>query len=333
MTSYHASDILDAMGKTYILLLLAGFFLIFPSLAWSFGGPLQVKNQYPIFIHADQPYLEKALMENSFSASLYHSSTYTVNTTGEWIFGLDMEITEFGLRYRRIIRDFIELNIDVPVLIFSDGFMDGFLDSYHDAFNFPDYGRSARPNNKFLYEVRRNNILIVKGETGIGLGDIRLSVKKSLFSENNFNFGIKGDVEFPTGSSEKGYGNGNVDAAVGILLDYKVNAFIMTYWNFGAVFPGDVSGYQKIELNNYLYGGGGVEVDAGKNIFLLVQVQGQSSIYPETGLKPVDRPAYLLVFGGRYESGGNSVELSLAEDISESGAPDFIISLSYKRKL
>ncbi len=321
------------MKKTRILLFLAGFSLIFTSLAWSFGGPLQVKNQYPIFMHADQPYLEKALMENSFSASLSHSSTYTVQTSGTWTINQDMEVTELNLRYRKIIRDFIELNIDVPVLFFHDGFMDGFLDSYHDAFNFPNYGRSARPNNEFLYEIRRNNILIVKGETGAGLGDIRLSVKKSLFSDNGLNFGIRGDVEFPTGSAEKGYGNGSVDAGIGILLDYKVNDFIMTYWNFGTVFPGDVSGYQKIGLKNFVHGGAGVEVDAGKNIFLLVQVQGQSSIYPETGLRAVDRPAYLLVFGGRYESGGNSVELSLTEDISESGAPDFIINLLYKRKL
>ena len=38
----------------------------------------------------------------------------------------------------------------------------------------------------------------------------------------------------------------------------------------------------------------------------------------------------MIVFGGRYKKGTKSVELSLTEDLSESGAPDFIVNLTYK---
>jgi hypothetical protein len=321
--------------------LLLGSLIVFsPSAVYSFEGPLQVKNQYPIFLHAIQPYLEKASMENSFSASLSHSSTYTVQNSSssessrtDWIINLDMEITELNFRYKRIIKDFVEFDMDIPLLGFSDGFMDSFLDAYHSTFGLSDYGRSKRPLNDFLYEVRRDGSLIVKGETGVGLGDIRLAVKKPLVLSDGFSLSIKGDVELPTGSAKRGYGNGSVDAGISILLDKSVSDFIMTYWNFGAVFPGNVRGYQKVDLEDFVYGGVVVEVALGKNFSFLAQLQGQSAIYPDTDLLAVDRAAYLLAFGGRYNTGKGSFELSLTEDINVSGAPDFIITISYKIKL
>jgi len=67
--------------------------------------------------------------------------------------------------------------LDIPVLVFSEGFLDGFLEDYHDAFGFPDYGRKNRPNNDFLYEVRRDGNLIIRGKSGTRFGDIRLALK------------------------------------------------------------------------------------------------------------------------------------------------------------
>jgi hypothetical protein len=244
-----------------------------------------------------------------------------------------MEITELNFRYKRIIKDFVEFDMDIPLLGFSDGFMDSFLDAYHSTFGLSDYGRSKRPLNDFLYEVRRDGSLIIKGETGVGLGDIRLAVKKPLILSDGFSLSIKGDLELPTGSAKRGYGNGSLDVGISILLDKGISDFIMTYWNFGAVFPGNVRGYQKVDLEDFVYGGVVVEVALGKNFSFLAQLQGQSAIYPDTGMLAVDRAAYLLAFGGRYNTGKGSLELSLTEDINVSGAPDFIINLSYKIKL
>jgi hypothetical protein len=107
----------------------------------------------------------------------------------------------------------------------------------------------------------------------------------------------------------------------------------MTYANLGVAFPGDVRGYEKVYLNNFVYGGAGVEAYIGKGVSFLVQLQGQSQIYPETDLLAVDRDAYLLVIGGKYRTGKKSFDLSLTEDINTSGAPDFILNLTYKHNL
>ncbi|MBI4697376.1 MAG: DUF3187 family protein [Nitrospirae bacterium] len=322
---------MKSAGKLFFLIV--NLIVLSCSAAYSFDGPFQVRNQYPIFIHADEPFLDKAVMENSLSLSLSHSSTYTVQSSGHWDIYLDMEITEVNLRYKRIIKNFIEFDMDVPVLVFSSGLMDGFLHDYHKAFGFPDYGRSQRPLNELLYEVRRDGKLIVKGSSGIGLSDIRLALKKQLVSSDGFGLSIKADVELPTGSAKKGFGNGSIDAGVSLLLDKRITDSIMTYWNLGAVFPGNVRGYEKINLKNYIHGGAAIEAALSSKFSMLVQLQGQSAIYPTTDLSAVDRAGFLLVFGGRYSSGINSFDLSLSEDIHTTGAPDFILNLSYKMKM
>ncbi|MBI5409608.1 MAG: DUF3187 family protein [Nitrospirae bacterium] len=308
--------------------------LILPfSAAYSFEGPLQVNNLYPLFLHADQPCLEKAAPESSMSYSLSHSSTYTVENSKDWVINLDMEITELNFRYKRMIKDIVEFDMDIPVLIIGGGFMDGFLEGYHDTFGFPDYGRSQRPHNEFLYEVKRDGKAIIDGKSGTNIGDVRLALKRSLISPDGFGLSVKGDVELPTGHAKTGYGSGSVDGGIAFLLDKKFTDGIMTYWNLGAVFPGAVRGEEKIGLKNFIYGGAAAEAALGESLNFLIQLQGQSAIYPETDISAVDREAWLLVLGGRYKTGKRSFELSLTEDVNTSGAPDFILNLTYKMKL
>jgi hypothetical protein len=332
--------------RLFRLLLPLPLIFLFFTTAHSFNGPLQVKNQFPIFIHLNQPYLERALPETSFSASLSHSSVYTVQNSGEWVIDMDMEITEFNLRYKHYIESIGELGIDLPFLVFGGGFLDGFLETYHDVISVQDpYGRSERPKDSFLYEIRhgeytkllaernsgtRGDTAVVLGRTGTGLGDIRLTLKRPVLIIDNYTFSVKGDIELPTGDAKEGYGNGSVDAGISVLYDRRFSERIMSYWNIGVIFPGDVDGYQRIDLNNFIFAGAAVEMDIARKWDLLLQIIAQSPVYPETELLAVDRTAYLLSFGCRYNRGDNGMEFSITEDINESGAPDFTANISYK---
>jgi hypothetical protein len=313
---------------------LLSFLLIIAVLSASseaFDGPLQVKNQFPLFLHVNAPYLEPASLQDSFSASLSYSSVYLVENSSKWDIGLDMEITELNLRFRKNINNFIELGVEMPVLSFNSGFMDSFLASYHDTFGFPDYSRSNRPDNDFLYEVKRNGTVVVKGESGrIAVGDIRFTLKKPLI-QGDPAISIKGGIELPTGEPETGYGNGTIDTGISLLMDKEFGEVGKTYLNFGAVFPGDLKGYERVDLKSFIWGGAAIEAALWKTVSLLGQVFIQGSPFPETGISSVDRTAVLLSLGGRYHSGNSSFELSLTEDPNTSGAPDFTLNFSFKR--
>ena len=267
---------------------------------------MQVRNQFPLFLPVNAPFLEKAAIETSFSAVLSHSSVYLVDSSATWGMGLDMEITELNLRAKKNLNDFIEIGIELPILGFSSGVMDGFLNRYHDTFGFPDYGRSERPENEFLYEVRRENALIIKGKNGrIQIGDIRLTVKKPVLKSDPA-VSVQASIEFPSGDAKAGFGNGSLDTGLSLMMEKNLGEKLNAYLNFGIVFPGDLRGYERVTLRDYLYGGAAVEAAFWKDISLLGQIFIQGSPFPETDIPSVDRTAVLLSFGGRYSSGKNT---------------------------
>jgi hypothetical protein len=103
------------------LLLLFFVIFLFPLPCNAFDGPLQVRNQFPLFLPFNAPYLEKAAIETSFSAGISHSSVYLEDNSAKWETGLDMEITELHLQAKKTLNNVIEIGIDLPILSFSSG--------------------------------------------------------------------------------------------------------------------------------------------------------------------------------------------------------------------
>jgi hypothetical protein len=320
------------MSKIRVLFLSIFSVFFMTHVSYAFDGPLQIKNEFPLFLNVDARYLESASTGDSFSADLSYSSVYLVKNSAEWSFGLDMEIAELTLKFRKDIKGFIELGVDVPIISFNSGFMDDFIKAYHNAFGFPDYGRSNRPENAFLYEVRRKGSLIIKGENGrIEIGDIRFTVKKPILKGDPA-VSIRGDLELPTGDSKTGFGSGGIDSGIAVLVDKDLGKNFKSYLNLGIIFPGGLRGYEKIDLGDTIYGGAAIEAALWKDISLMGQVFFQSSPFPRTGMGSADRTAVLLTFGGRYYSGNNNFELSFTEDPNTAGAPDFMLNFSFKRR-
>ncbi len=319
------------MKKTIIFFVFI-IFIFSRARSFAFEGPLQIKNQFPLFLHLNAPVLESAVTENSFSAALSHSSVFMIKNSANWSVNLDMETTELDLRLKKIIPGFFEIGVEVPVLSLESGFMDGFLDSYHKTFGFSDYGRDKRPSNSFLYEVRRNGALVVQGKDGeVGIGDIRLTAKKEIL-RNDPVISVKAEVELPTGDANDGHGSGGIDTGLAILIDKKISGLFMSYWNAGVIFPDKLKALQDVNLKTSFYGGAALEAAIWKHFGILAQISFQTSPFPKMEIGTVDRIAALLTVGGRYASGKDSLEFSLTEDPNTAGAPDVIFNLTYKRR-
>lgn len=307
--------------------------LVMPSAVSAFDGPLQVKNQFPPFVGISQPFLESAAPSDSLSFGLSHSSVYVIESSAAWTVNLDLEVTELAVRYKKVFPDLFEAGVEIPLYRPIAGFMDGFLDWYHSSFGFPDYGRSERPKNDFLYEIRHNGAVVVQGVNGrAGLGDVRLSLKR-LVSGGDPLVSVMATLELPTGEAETGYGNGSIDTAFSAMIDTRLSDVVMTYINLGVVFPGDLKARQTEPLNTFAHGGVGLEGSFWNRFSVLAQVSVQGSPYPATGIRQVDNPAVILVVGGRYRAEKGSFEFSLTEDPNTSGAPDFILNATYTLKL
>ncbi|NOY39431.1 MAG: DUF3187 family protein [Nitrospirae bacterium] len=319
-----------------IILCLASFlFLGTAGTVRGFEGPLNIRNSFPLFLSIGSPSIISAEAENSVDLNLMYSSTYLVNTSGEWSFNLDLEAAIIDLQIKRLFfGDSVELSLDIPVLSFNSGFfLDGFLESYHSALGFPDYGRSNRPPNDFLFEVTHNGRTVVAGKSGeIALGDIRMGIKKAVYVKDPY-VSLYGFVEFPTGDPESGYGNGALDTGVALLVNKGIGDSVMTYFNAGAVFTDSFRAEETIDLEDYLYGAAGVEWLYSGNLSLNTQFFIQGSPFRNTGIRAIDEVATILSFGGRYRiNPGRFLEFSFSEDTNTAGAPDFMVGFGYRYK-
>jgi hypothetical protein len=300
-----------------------------PAPAVPFDGPLQVRNQFPIFLPLDPPYLESAAVRDSATVALTHSSVYVTETTPAWTVNMDLELTELNIRWKKTLGARTELGIDVPLIRPTAGFLDRPLASFHDALGTGDYGRHERPENEFLYELLyQGNPVIKPVSDRSGIGDVRITVKRVVNDANPL-VSLMANVELPTGDAKTGYGNGSVDAAFAVLVDLDMGRQYRGYGNVGVVVPGDLKGYQTIPMRTYAYAGFGVEAAWWDRFSVIVQTVVAGSPYPTTGIRQVDWPGILLTFGGRYSFGSSSLEFSLTEDPDTAGAPDFIANVTY----
>lgn len=306
-------------------------FLLSPSMALSLEGPLRVKNQFPLFLQLNAPFMEKAAGEDSLSLGLSYSSVFMKKRSAEWLVDLDLELAEFNLTWKKMIPRGIELGLEIPILGFSSGVLDYPLESYHNAFGFPDYGRSRFPKNQFRYQVINRGGVVVQGENGrIGPGDIRLTAKKELFTGRTA-LSLKGDLELPTGSPGTGFGNGSLDVGLSLIGEYTISQTFKVTGTLGGVAPGELKANQNVGLNSFFYFGGTGELQLFKPFEVIGQFLVQTSPYPDTGISQIDQTAVILTLGGRYRWGKNHIEFSFTEDLNTSGAPDFIFQLGLKR--
>ncbi len=310
--------------KGTILLLL--LFILFPSPGM--GEILYIRNALPVFSSAAPPLIEEAGLQDSLSLETGYSSTFVVKDSDEWSYHADIETLTVDLVFRKKVFGEYELSAVIPFLINAAGFMDSFLEGYHDLFGFPDYGRSRRPLNDFMLEVKRSGETVLRGRNGDpGPGDIRIGLKRRITSGNPV-VSLKGFVELPTGSPSGGFGNGEFDLGAKILLDYEILRDFMFHLNLGYTIPGDMG---EMELEGFVSAAAGWSYPLTKRLTGVIEVMMQESPLEKTGIAELDRASVILTFGGLFDAGeGRIAGISLSEDLNTAGAPDFTLNLSVK---
>ena len=317
------------MKRKLFTILFCGSLIWLPGTVFSFDGPLQVRNQFPLFLPLAPPFLESAAVRDSASVSVSHSSVYVTESSPSWTINMDLELTEIAIRLKKRLNDRLEIGLDVPFLRPTEGFLDRPLADFHDALGTKDYNRHERPYNTFLFEVLYQGRPVILPEAGkAGIGDMRLTFKQEVI-EGFPLVSVMGSIEFPTGDAKTGYGNGSYDASLAVLGDINLGKKYRGYGNAGAVFPGALKGYQTVPMRTYYYAGFGIEAAWWERFNVILQTLAATSPYPDTGIRQVDWPGVLLVLGGRYSFGHGSLEFSLTEDPDTAGAPDFILNVTY----
>jgi hypothetical protein len=292
----------------------------------AFEGPLYVKNAHPMFVGAGSPYLDSANVERSVGLNLNYSSIYINRSSDDWSYMIDLEALITELRIKELVYDNLQFSVSIPYIYYYDGALDEYLADFHDTFNFADYGRSERPHNDFLFEVRKNDDLLIEGENGrYALGDILIEGKEILYNKGVL-VSLKGFFDIPTGDANNGYGNGSMDWGFSLLADKRIGRGVMLYGNLGIAFADTYEANEDINLNDYYFGGAGFEWMYSRTTSVLAQLFVSSSPY-DSGIREIDGTGTILSLGSKHLVSKKVVlEWSFSEDLNTTGAPDFMFT-------
>lgn len=232
-------------------------------------GPIQYRNQNPIYLHIAglTPSLAQSLPAGNGEISLRveHSNVFEffIDTAHEERIDLEQSRHTFGLSYG-LPKNFT-LDVEVPLVNTSAGAMDQFLQWWHRTLHVDNAGREFVPNDQFVFHVldfAKGTTLYEVPQVKYGLGDISLRLRKQFADAPRSgqwwqpNLAFFAQLEPPTGKRSKGLGNGNLDFGFGLLADRtwgRFHGLLNVGYFVGAPTP-TLAAYQRTEQFNFATG-------------------------------------------------------------------------------
>lgn len=297
------------------------------------GGPLPVRNNHPAqltvmhFDPADASVLAEG--QTAWRTSLAYTSLFLFGDDvagSRWF--MDGELMRGALDAKVGLGNGVQLGVQVAGALTSGGFLDNFVVDYHDALGLPDQDRSTNVNDRYRIEATQGGMPVWSMEQSSAEWldlPIHLTWQLREPGENRIGVAVRGGIELPIGDQSDGYGNGQVDASIGALVDYRARG-IGWSGHLQHTFAGTPNQARRrgFHFEDVTSAGIGVELPLQKGLHALLQVEGETSTLRRLGPNVASREQVLLWVGGRYQAAPDwTVELGFGEDLRGLASPDF----------
>jgi len=300
-------------------------------------GPMPVRNQHPAqltVLHLD-PAAAHVLANGAVQVrqNLAYTSLWLRGTAPGRTYEMDGETLRAATGVQVGLGSGLQAGFELPVVHTSGGFLDGFVIDYHQLFGFPDQARDQAARDQFSIAARENGQTVWSVErSDVELMDVPLSLTWQALERTAERPGLalRGGVELPTGDAAAGYGNGGVDASLGLLLEYHTGpvAWYGHAQHTLAATPNQTRrrGRSFADVSSL---GLAAELPLADALQVLAQVEWETSTLRELGFPAEARDQLLLWVGGRWwPSDDWAVEIGFGEDLQGLVSPDFTVWLA-----
>jgi hypothetical protein len=249
---------------------------------------------------------------------------------------MDGELWRTAVNVRFGVTECSDVEVELPVVYTTSGFMDGAIESFHEALGLPNGGRDLQPQDQFTMDVRRDGAEAWSmDEDRVGFGDLPIVYSMNIVRESVHGFGLawRAGVELPTGDEDAGFGNGTFDAGLGLSAESSLGRWTL-FGGGGYVFAGTPDDLDDagIELANVADLELGVEYRWADSVSLLLQTVLTSPITTDVELDEIDQPILDLALGAMFDVGARSrLALGFQEDVIAKAGPDFGLFLWWRR--
>ncbi len=248
----------------------------------------------------------------------------TVSFDGEWT------RVEFDLRFG--ITDRLEVFAAVPILYTSSGFLDATIEGYHDLFDFNQDGRDENPRDQFAAEISKNGTVAWRlEEDRLGFGDVPVGLAFAAVREDDVAPGVllRGAVEIPVGRESAGFGNGELDVGIGVVVEKTLGPITATLGGDWAWVgrPRSMDG-TGVDLEDFGAAFAHVEVGITDALRGLVGLDYTGQSLRGLDVREGTRDQLMLSIGGALRIGERTaVRFDFTEDLIGDVSPDFTARL------
>jgi hypothetical protein len=263
-----------------------------------------------------------------------YSSLFLIGQSIARSFVMDGEYLRVTQRLRVGLGQNLEAELQLPFAHTSGGFLDAFIIDYHDWFGFPDQARSENPRNDFEIGALRNGATVwsVDADSFEWL-DVPLQLTWQCMPSGPERFGLaaRSALELPIGDDRRGYGNGEIDFAGGLIADWRPGA-VTLYGHLQHTFAGTPRQSRRADFAfaDVTSAGLAAELPLLPDLAALVQVEWETSTLRNLGLPTAARDQVLLWVGARWQPHRDwAFEVGLGEDLQGLVSPDFTAWLGF----
>lgn len=264
-----------------------------------------------------------------------YSSIFEVGDGDAGSVSFDGELWRTSAMLRFGVASRTDLEIEVPVVYATSGFLDVFIETWHAVLGLPNSGRGSRP--RFDYDMRvtagSEEAYALEGDS-VGLGDVPIVLTQRVLDADGCGPAVflQAAIELPTGSEQDGFGNGEIDWALGLGLEMSVSD-----WTFGGGLGwtdrGRPTGFVATGLE--VEDGFAAHVDAEWRWLpassLLAGLRYENAVSQSLGLEELGGDVVELDLGVAIDGAGRSRWIvGFSEDLIAQSGPDFTALLGFE---
>lgn len=249
-------------------------------------------------------------------AHLVYSNSLLVARNDAFALDVHVETAELTTTFRRGVRGGVEIQLALPAMLDSGGFLDRPIEVVEGWFDAANPQRAGRPRGTAVFRLLRGDGTgIDRLGTGAGIGDAWGGVKVELAAQRGMRpaLSIRGGVKVPTGRSP--FGSGTVDVGGSVLSGWTGERLAVRLEIDGAAPTGELRA-PRIRTRPYATAQAGLAWEATGRLVLHGQVSGHLSPLEGTGIPQVDAPTFYVLAGlGVAIPAGLEVTGALVENV------------------
>ncbi len=247
---------------------------------------------------------------------------------------IDGELWENAVVARAGVAPGGDLEVEVPVLYASRGFLDHFVDAWHSLFGFSDGLRNTRPDDAFEMDMSTGGKRVYHfDEDEPSLGDVPVIWTQEIVGEDRapFALAVRGGLELPTGSESRGAGNGAFDWGGGFVAERSIERWTF-FGGVDGMKNGNPSAFDAagISLAPQVDAELGGEYRWNDSLSWISDLVFTSAMTHDFGLHVINRPILDLGVGAAWDTGVDSRwMLTFHEDLISNSGPDFGVMVTW----